>query len=252
MIRPGAWRSSSTWLSPWRSWVWRTLSTDAHRFFGEANNELSRLVDGRLDRFALLRTKGREYVVGRVHTAWRPANTDPQATKRARTQSRNDVAQTVVAAVAATVPLSNFSRWQVEVVVDDEQAFSRGAPALDCLQDNLPAIVHESIRQDKPRAAHRYGHQPGRSAQAQACNCLADRARPNIVSSALVVPLGVAQPDDNARSWISGGETIGGHRLGTIMYDKQKGRPHLGTALLTEVILRPQPKDPSWAQDDAA
>jgi len=235
------------------------LSTDAHRFFGEANNELSRLVDGRLDRFALLRTKAREYVVGRVHAAWRPANTDPQATKRARTQSRNDVAQTVVAAVAATVPLSNFSRWQVEVVVDDEQAFSRRTPALDRFEGDQPAVIHETRGQDKARAAHRDRDQAGRGPQAQARQSRRDRARADIVSGVLVLPLGVAQPDDNARSWISGGETIGGHRLGTIMYDKQEGPPPLGSGPshrshpeAPAVILRPQPKDPSWAQDDAA
>jgi len=53
------------------------LSTDASRFFNEANNDVDCLVDGRVDGFALLRTEGRQHVVGRVHAARWPPNTDP-------------------------------------------------------------------------------------------------------------------------------------------------------------------------------
>src|SRR5258708_27353799 len=101
------------------------LSTDASRFFGEANDDLSCLVDRRFDGFALLRTESRQHVVGRVHVAWRPANANTQATKRARAQARHDVAQAVVAAVAgtlATVPFADLAQRQVEILVDDEQA----------------------------------------------------------------------------------------------------------------------------------
>src|ERR1700682_1083902 len=87
-----SWRSPSMWWSPWQLWVWRTLSTDASRFFGEPNDEVHRLIDGRIDGFALRRAERRQHVVGRVHAAWRPANPDAQPTKRAGAQSRNDVA----------------------------------------------------------------------------------------------------------------------------------------------------------------
>jgi hypothetical protein len=120
------------------------LSTDASRFFDEANNDIGCLVDCRIDRVALLRTEARQHVVGRVHTARWPANTDPQTTKRACSQPRDDVAQTVVPTVAATIPLAHLSKWQVEVVVDDEQTFGRRAPAFDRFEDDQPAVVHKT------------------------------------------------------------------------------------------------------------
>jgi len=54
-----------------------------------------------------------------------------------------------VAAVAAALAFANFSKGQVQVVVDDEQACRGRSPAFHGFQDDLAAVVHVPPRQDK-------------------------------------------------------------------------------------------------------
>src|SRR5579859_4460590 len=205
------WSSASTRWSPWWWWVWRMLCADASRRFDEAHNEIRGLVNGRTNRFALLRTKRPQHVVGRVHVAGRPADPDAEPSERARAEAGHDVAQAVVPAVAATLPISNLAKSQVQIVVDDEQAVGGRSPAFDRLQGQQPAVVHEPGRKHEPRAAHRDRHQSRRGPQPETRDCLSHRARADVVPSELILPLGVAQPDNHSRRWIARCQAIGRH-----------------------------------------
>ena len=84
------------------------------------------------------------------------------------------------------------------VSTHDQQTLGGGAPALHCFQDDLAAVIHEADRQDKTRTTHRDGYKAGQRAQPQSRNRLADGARAEVVSCALVLPLGIAQPDNHS------------------------------------------------------
>ena len=186
-----------------------------------------------------------QHVVGRVHATWGSANTDPQATEGAAAQARDDVAQAVVPAVAATLPGTRFAQRQVQIVVDDEQAFGRGTPALDGLQHELAAVIHEASGQHEARTAQRHGHQAWCRAQSHARDRFSDRARSDVVPRAQILPLGVPEPDDHPRRGIAGRELVRGHCEEAISYQqsavsKKRGPPQHwdGSSLLMVVFSR--------------
>src|SRR5205807_2830086 len=117
----------------------------------KAADQLGRRVDRLLNRLALLGPKGAQHVVGRVLAPRWSTNTDPQPLERAAAQALDDVAQAVVAAVAAAVLEADLAQIEVEIVVDHQQTGRGRSPAFDRLADWGGAVVLAAWRQDETR-----------------------------------------------------------------------------------------------------
>jgi hypothetical protein len=182
------------------------------RRFDEAGNRLSGLRDGRVYYRAFLRSKGSQHIVGRVQTPWGSADADPQAAEGAGAQARHHVAQSVVPAMSAAISLADFAQRQVEIIMNDQQASRRGPPALDRLQYDLAAIVHEAGWQNETRTAHRERDQPRRRAQTQSGEGIAHCSCTQIVSGPLILPLGIAQTDDDPGGRVARRQAVRSHR----------------------------------------
>jgi hypothetical protein len=181
-----------------------------HRCPDELNDQLCRARNRAVERRALLGSECAEHKVRRVHRARRSTDADPQAAEVTSAKSGNDVAQAVVAAVAAAFTLAHLAQGQIEIIVDDEQAVGGRSPALDRLHDELAAVVHEAERQDQARSTHGNRDEAGLWSQAKQLDGARDGAGTEVVACALVLTLCVAEPDDNARRRISRCELVSG------------------------------------------
>jgi hypothetical protein len=187
------------------------------RRLDELHDYARRALDRILDRFSLVGSQRSKHVIRHVITRRWATDADAQPTKVAGAEARDDVAQAVVAAVAAALAFADLANAEVEVVVHDQQPRGSWPPALDRFHHDLAAVVHVTAGQDQPRAAHRDRNEAGCHAQAEELGCPSHRARSKVVARPRVLSLGVPQPDSNSRRGVARGESISSRHLALIM-----------------------------------
>src|SRR5262249_31152553 len=85
------------------------------RNHGRFTYQVGSAVHGRVDGLELVWPERGEHIVGRVDAAGRPANANAQPSERATSETLHDVAQAVVAAVAAALALAYLAEREIQV-----------------------------------------------------------------------------------------------------------------------------------------
>ena len=123
------------------------------------------------------------------------------------TEQAGDVAQAVLATVAAVELQPRGARRQVQFVVDDQHVLRLDLPVAQCGRDGLAGEVHERGRLEQPqrlaadvdlgRLAEQLGFEP--EADALALREGVHKPEPGVVPGPGVFGSGIAQPDDEAQ-----------------------------------------------------
>ena len=182
---------------------------DGHRLFDipadDGRQILDQMVDGFVDHPAFARRRSIEDVANhRLSGIRRAADTDPDAHEIAAAQAGDDIAQAVMATMAAASFEADGACGDIEIVMSDAYPFDRDPVEGRHRRHRPPAFVHESVRAKKTQPLSvdiDCGFHPEASRQPLEATFAAsfghpiEQPSPRIMTGGFVASPGIAEPD---------------------------------------------------------